>query len=166
MESFDIPRGEMPLGGVFATGGQPLPSSSNAHHGPHSIQVAPDGSLWITLALGNELARFDPVSAAWAIHPLEEGLYPHTLRFDARGRIWFTVAASNHLGMLDPATGSIRTLRLPCRTAAHAPNPHRVPPGARLGTGARAAAASGHALARAARRSARHGGGRGQRLHA
>ncbi len=116
MESFDVPRGGMPLGGVFATGGQPLPSSANAHHGPHSIQVAPDGALWITLALGNELARFDPVTAAWTIHPLEEGLYPHTLRFDAVGRVWFTVAASNHLGMLDPATGAIRMVRLPART--------------------------------------------------
>jgi streptogramin lyase len=120
MESFDVPRGEMPLGGVFAVGGQPLPSNSNAHHGPHSIQVAPDGALWITLALGNELARFDPVTGAWAIHPLEEGFYPHTLRFDARGRIWFTVAASNHLGMLDPATGTIRSVRLPARSLGQA----------------------------------------------
>jgi streptogramin lyase len=116
MERFEVPRGDMPLGGVFATGGQPLPSNSNAHHGPHSIQVAPDGALWITLALGNELARFDPGSARWTIHPLEEGFYPHTLRFDARGRIWFTVAASNHLGMLDPATGALRSVRLPART--------------------------------------------------
>jgi streptogramin lyase len=116
MEEFPIPRGDMPLGGVFAVDGQPLPSNSNAHHGPHSIQVAPDGALWITLALGNELARFDPGTGAWAIHPLEDGIYPHTLRFDARGRIWFTVAASNHLGMLDPASGELRSVRLPART--------------------------------------------------
>jgi streptogramin lyase len=115
MEAFAVPRGDMPLGGVFATG-QPLPSNSNAHHGPHSIQVAPDGALWITLALGNELARFDPRSGAWTIYPLEDGLYPHTLRFDARGRIWYTVAASNHLGMLDPASGEMRSVRLPART--------------------------------------------------
>ena len=120
MEAFDVPRGDMPLGGVFATGGQPLPSNSNAHHGPHSIQVGPDGALWITLALGNELARFDPSTATWTIHPLEEGLYPHTLRFDAAGRLWFTVAASNHVGMLDPATGVIRTVRLPARSIGQA----------------------------------------------
>jgi streptogramin lyase len=119
MEAFDVPRGDMPLGGVFA-GGQPLPSNSNAHHGPHSIQVAPDGALWITLALGNELARFDPASASWTIYPLEDGFYPHTLRFDARGRIWYTVAASNHLGMLDPATGEMRSVRLPARTYGQA----------------------------------------------
>lgn len=114
--SFPIPAGDLPLGGAFAATGGPLPPYSNAHQGPHSIQVAPDGSLWVTLALGNALGRFDPATAAWTIHPLAEGYYPHTLRFDARGRIWFTVAASNHLGVLDPATGSIRTVRLPART--------------------------------------------------
>jgi streptogramin lyase len=106
----------VPLGGAFATSGGPLPPYSNAHHGPHSIQVAPDGALWVTLALGNELGRFDPASGQWTIHPLDEGFYLHTLRFDRKGRIWFTVAASNHLGMLDPATGAIRTVRLPART--------------------------------------------------
>jgi streptogramin lyase len=116
LESFPIPAGDLPLGGAFATAGGPLPPYSNAHQGPHSIQVAPDGSLWVTLALGNALGRFDPASEAWAIHPIPEGYYPHTLRFDGKGRIWFTVAASNHLGVLDPATGAIRTVRLPART--------------------------------------------------
>jgi streptogramin lyase len=116
LEAFPIPPGDLPLGGAFATSGGPLPPYSNAHHGPHSIQVAPDGALWVTLALGNELGRFDPANGQWQIHPLDEGFYPHTLRFDRKGRIWFTVAASNHLGMLDPATGAIRTVRLPART--------------------------------------------------
>jgi streptogramin lyase len=111
-EAFDIPRGDLPLGGVFATGG-PLPSTSNAHVGPHSLQVAPDGSVWITLALGNQIARFEPRSAGWSIFPLADGLYPHTLRFDARGRLWYTVAVSNHVGRLDPATGEHRQVRVP-----------------------------------------------------
>jgi streptogramin lyase len=110
---FEIPRGDLPLGGVFGGVGQPLPPTANAYVGPHSLQVAPDGSLFVTLALGNQIARFDPVDERWSIHPLEHGLYPHTLRFDARGRIWYTVAASNHLGMLDPATGEHRQVRLP-----------------------------------------------------
>ena len=48
-------------GGGASAGGRP-PANSNAHVGPHSIQVAPDGTLWITLALGNQLAQFDPVT--------------------------------------------------------------------------------------------------------
>ena len=113
--SWSIPQGDLPLGGVFATA-TPLTPSSNAHVGPHSLQVAPDGSIWITLALGNQLARFDPKSEQWTTHALAEGYYPHTLRFDARGRIWYTIAASNHIGMYDPTTGESRELRLPART--------------------------------------------------
>jgi streptogramin lyase len=88
--------------------------------GPHSIQVAPDGALWITLALGNRLARFDPAGERFTLHALERGFYPHTLRFDARGRIWFTLAASNHLGLFDPKTGEERELRLPASTLGQA----------------------------------------------
>ncbi|MEE8580160.1 MAG: carboxypeptidase regulatory-like domain-containing protein, partial [Myxococcota bacterium] len=86
---FDVPRGDLPLGGVFGGLNAPPIPNANAHVGPHSLQVAPDGALWTTLALGNQLARFDPVSETWQIYPLEEGLYPHTLRFDQRGRIWY-----------------------------------------------------------------------------
>jgi streptogramin lyase len=113
MRSFQIPRGELPPGGVFGGESQPLPPTANAHVGPHSLQVAPDGGIWVTLALGNQLARFDPGSEAWEIHPLEEGFYPHTLRFDGRGRIWYTIAVSNHVGMFDPETKEFRTVRLP-----------------------------------------------------
>jgi streptogramin lyase len=118
--SWDIPRGDLPLGGVFASAGPPLVATSNAHVGPHSIQVAPDGSLWITLALGNRLARFDPGSERFEVHELEHGFYPHTLRFDAKGRVWYTIAASNHLGMFDPASGESRELRLPARSLGQA----------------------------------------------
>ena len=114
-EAWDIPRGDLPLGGVFASVGPPTSPTSNAHVGPHSLQVAPDGSIWITLALGNQLARFDPDTESWSIHPLQHGFYPHTLRFDPRGRIWYTIAASNHLGFFDPASGEHRELRLPAR---------------------------------------------------
>jgi streptogramin lyase len=115
-EAFAIPQGGLPIGGVFGGLGAPSPPNANSHVGPHSLQVAPDGAVWITLALGNQLARFDPRDASWRIFPLEEGFYPHTLRFDARGRIWYTVAASNHVGRLDPASGEHRWIALPTRT--------------------------------------------------
>jgi streptogramin lyase len=117
-ESWRLPQGDLPLGGVFATTGEPLPPTSNAHVGPHSLQVAPDGSIWITLALGNQLARFDPASEQFTTHALRWGYYPHTLRFDAKGRVWYTIAASNHLGMFDPRTGESREIRLPAPTLA------------------------------------------------
>jgi streptogramin lyase len=119
-ESFDVPHGDLPLGGIFGGPSTPTLPNANAHVGPHSIQVAPDGSVWITLALGNQLARFDPASETWEIHPLDEGYYPHTLRFDDRGRVWYTVAVSNHIGMHDPATGEHRWIRLPSRSFGEA----------------------------------------------
>ena len=118
--SWTIPQDGLPLGGVFASAGPPTSTTSNAHVGPHSIQVAPDGALWITLALGNRLARFDPSDERFEIHALDQGFYPHTLRFDPRGRIWYTLAASNHLGMFDPTSGEQRQLRLPARTLGQA----------------------------------------------
>ncbi len=114
-ESFAIPRDDRPLGGVFGTLARPLPSNYDTHVGPHSLQTAPDGSVWITLAIGNQIARFDPDDGSFEKFTLEDGFYPHTLRFDPRGRIWYTVAASNHVGMLDPATGEHRQIRLPAR---------------------------------------------------
>jgi streptogramin lyase len=123
---FDIPRGDSPLGGVFATR-QPIPANADAHLGPHSLQVAPDGTIWITLCLGNKVARFDPMRERFAVYEQQEGLYPHTLRFDARGRAWYTLAVSNEIGMLDPRTGVRRTFRLPARTWSEAAAVRAVP---------------------------------------
>lgn len=118
--AFQFPRGDLPPGGVFGGPNNPSPPNSNAHVGPHSLQVAPDGAVWSTLAFGNQLARFDPETEAFEIYPLDEGYYPHTLRFDAQGRIWYTVAASNHVGMLDPASGAHQWIRLPTRDLGQA----------------------------------------------
>jgi streptogramin lyase len=113
--TFDIPRGDSPLGGVFTTQ-RPIPANADAHVAPHSLQVAPDGSIWITLCLGNKIARFDPKTERFEIFLQEDGLYPHTLRFDARGRAFYTLAVSNHIAMIDPKTGERRTWRLPARS--------------------------------------------------
>lgn len=115
-KAFAIPRGDSPLGGVFNTTGTLIAPNSNSHVAPHSLQVAPDGSIWVTLCLGNKVGRFDPKTEQWQIIQQEEGLYPHTLRFDHQGRVWYTLAVSNHIGMIDPKTGERRTIRLPART--------------------------------------------------
>jgi streptogramin lyase len=113
---FRLPDDGVPLGGVLAGGAAPALPNATAHVGPHSLQMAPDGAVWITLALGNRLARFDPKTEQFETHVVPEGIYPHTLRIDARGRVWFTLAVSNHVGMYDPATQEMRTLRVPAGT--------------------------------------------------
>jgi streptogramin lyase len=113
-----IDAGGVPLGGIFAGEDRPQSQASSAHVGPHSLQVAPDGALWLTLAIGNRLARFDPKRERFTIHEVADGLYPHTLRFDRKGRLWYTMSASNHVGRFDPATGKQLHVRLPARTLA------------------------------------------------
>ncbi len=117
-KSWQIPSGGVPLGGIFSGEDRPQTQASNAHVGPHSLQVAPDGSIWITLAIGNRLARFDPKTERFELHEVADGFYPHTLRFDAKGRVWYTMSASNHVGRFDPATRQQVHVRLPARTWA------------------------------------------------
>jgi streptogramin lyase len=110
---FHIPDEGVPLGGVMAGEDAPAIPNATAHMGPHSLQMGPDGSVWITLALGNRIARFDPKTEKFETHQLGEGFYPHTLRIDGRGRVWFTVAVSNHVGMYDPATRTMKVVPVP-----------------------------------------------------
>ncbi|MEE2664477.1 MAG: hypothetical protein VX681_10210 [Myxococcota bacterium] len=114
--TFKIPNAGLPLGGVFANKNTAPTANSNSHVGPHSLQTDPEGNIWITLASGNMLARFDIQTEEFTLHKLKRGFYPHTLRFDQRGRVWYTISASNHVGMFDPSTGEHREIRLPSRT--------------------------------------------------
>jgi streptogramin lyase len=113
-ETFHIPSNDLPLGGNLASGA--LPSNTDMRVGPHSLQVGEDGALWITLAVGNKLARFDVDEKNFTIEELPEGIYPHTLRIDGKGRIWYTIAVSNHVGMFDPRTGQHEIIRVPARS--------------------------------------------------
>ena len=84
--------------------------------GPHSIEKAPNGDMWITLALGGKMARFDPKSKEFLLIESGEagkrGGYPHTLRFDQNGICWYTDAAMNAIFRLDPATLKIKQYQL------------------------------------------------------
>jgi len=84
--------------------------------GPHSIEKAPNGDMWITLALGGKMARFDPKTKEFLLIESGEGGkrggYPHTLRFDQNGICWYTDAAMNAIFRLDPATLKIKQYQL------------------------------------------------------
>lgn len=117
-EWFKIPAEDMPLGGNMGSGA--LPSNSEMYVGPHSLQVDHDGAIWITLATGNQLAKFDPRDNSFTVEPLPSGIYPHTLRIDDRNRVWYTVAGSNHVGVYDPKTGQHENIRVPARSFGEA----------------------------------------------
>ncbi len=83
--------------------------------GPHSIEPAPDGNMWLTLALSGEMALFDVKTKEWRVVPGHEnprprGGYPHTLRFVPNGDLYWTDAA---LGVfsLDPDSYDAETNR-------------------------------------------------------
>jgi virginiamycin B lyase len=103
-KSYSIPGGVKDGSGIY-----PL-------QGPHSIEKAPNGDMWITLALGGKMARFDPKTKEFLLIESGEGAkrggYPHTLRFDQKGICWYTDAAMNAIFRLDPATLKIKQYQL------------------------------------------------------
>jgi streptogramin lyase len=115
-KAIKIPDGGMPLAGIFNATSNVLPPNADAHVAPHSLQVAPDGKIWVTLCLGNKVGVYDPETDDWKLIDQKDGVYPHTIRFDRKGRAWYTLAVSNQVAMIDPRTGEQRTIRLPGKT--------------------------------------------------
>jgi virginiamycin B lyase len=111
-KNYLIPRGDHKPGGVYWKMGKGTNKGVETYLAPHSLQTAPDGVIWLTLASGNQLAGFDPATESWDIVDLEEGINPHTLRFDKKGRLWYTVTATNHVGMFDPKTREQKFIQL------------------------------------------------------
>jgi len=107
---YTIPHGDLKPGGVYA---KMSVDPKDDYLGAHSLQTAPNGDIWLTLASGNQLAGFNPKTEKWEIVDLKEGINPHTLRFDKKGRIWFTMSATNHVGRFDPATKEQKFVSLP-----------------------------------------------------
>ncbi len=110
--SYLIPRGDHKPGGVYWKMEKSKNRGTPNYLAPHSLQTAPDGVIWLTLASGNQLAGFDPRTETWDIVDLEEGVNPHTLRFDKKGRLWYTITATNHVGMFNPKTREQKFVRL------------------------------------------------------
>lgn len=112
-KSYLIPRGDHKPGGVYwRMEGRAQGDKNQSYLAPHSLQTAPDGRIWLTLAKGNQLAGFDPRTEQWEIVDLEKGVNPHTLRFDDKGRLWYTITATNQVGMYHPETGEQQFVRL------------------------------------------------------
>ena len=108
-KEYAIPRGDHQPGGIY----HKMSDKKDDYLGAHSLQTAPNGDIWLTLASGNQLAGFNPKTEKWDMVDLQEGINPHTLRFDNKGRIWFTMSATNHVGMFNPATHEQKFISLP-----------------------------------------------------
>lgn len=82
------------------------------YRGPHSIEMANNGDMWLTLCISGEMAKFDVKSKEWTIAssaaaPRPRGAYPHTLRInpnDPEGLVWYTDAGMNAVFSIHPDT--------------------------------------------------------------
>ncbi|MFT5496185.1 MAG: outer membrane protein assembly factor BamB [Kiritimatiellia bacterium] len=89
-------------------------------HGPHSIELANDGHMWLTLCVSGEMAKFDLNSKEYTIlssaePPAKRGSWPHTLRInpaDPAGIIWYTDAGRNSVFSLHPKTMAVKEYHL------------------------------------------------------
>lgn len=104
---------------VFSVpGGKNFESTDIPRKGPHSIELGPDGKMWMTLALSGEMASLDPKTGEWVVVKGNEndrrGFYPHTLRVGNDGIVWYTDAALNSVFKLDPKNGNaVKRYKLP-----------------------------------------------------
>lgn len=113
VESIPFPESDGPLGGMFSGGVAPL-ATFNAKFGPHSIQLGPNGKMWMTASLSGSIVSFDPTTREFKNYPIgRDAIYPHTLRFDKQGMLWFTVSLSNQVGRMDIKSGEITLIDLP-----------------------------------------------------
>jgi len=90
------------------------------YRGPHSIELANDGSMWVTLCKSGEMGRFDLKTKEFTIVSSAEshqkrGSYPHTLRInpkDPEGLIWYTDAGRNSCFSIHPRTHKVKEYHL------------------------------------------------------
>lgn len=84
---------------------------------PHSIEKAPNGDMWITMAYGGTMGKFDPKTKEWTLVPgAPNGKsypYPHTLRIAKDGMVWYTNVMSNSVYSLDPESYEVTQYKLP-----------------------------------------------------
>jgi virginiamycin B lyase len=90
---------------------------------PHDPLAAPDGAIWYTGQMANQLGRFDPATATFKEYTLpiaESG--PHGLAMDRDGNVWFTANFKAYIGKLDPRTGAVKEYKLdPAARDPHTP---------------------------------------------
>lgn len=68
---------------------------------------APDGTIYITVMMGDKIARFDPKTKQFREWDLPNGTHPHGLIVDKQGIVYYTGNGNGTIGRLDPATGKI-----------------------------------------------------------
>ena len=79
-----------------------------------TLNVGPDGALWMTDFANNRIIRHDlsndTTEKSWTIvDPASFQVRPSDAKFDDEGRLWITEFAGNRVDRFDPATGELRS---------------------------------------------------------
>jgi streptogramin lyase len=104
------------------------PATKTERHWPlnvkgfvYGIDVAPDGSVWLSQPFINRLGHFDPRTGELTQREVPApGFGPRRIRTDSRGRVWLPLL-SGHLGVYDPATQKFQFWSSPGPQRPHPP---------------------------------------------
>jgi virginiamycin B lyase len=74
---------------------------------PNDITVGPDGNLWFTEGIRNQIGRLTP-AGEFTFYPIPTaGAGPAGITAGPDGALWFTEFQASQIGRIDPATGII-----------------------------------------------------------
>jgi len=81
---------------------------------PHTINIAQDGMVWLTVQQGNFVGRVDPKSGeVKLVTPPTERSRPYGLVINSKGVPWYVPFGTNKIAKIDPQTMAITEYPLP-----------------------------------------------------
>ena len=98
-------------------GGKTPDTDESGIKGPHSIEPAANGDMWLTLAHSGQMAKFETGSKVFTLvsgapKPARRGRYPHSLRLDKMGIVWWTDAGTNSVFSVHPTSYEVKEYKL------------------------------------------------------
>src|SRR5207244_3643912 len=79
---------------------------------PYQITAGPDGNLWFTEIVGNNIGRIIPTATISEFAIPTAGSKPQKIALGPDGNLWFTEIGSNKIGRISPS-GSISKFSIP-----------------------------------------------------
>src|SRR5438445_4888517 len=78
----------------------PVPTAGSA---PGDITAGPDGNMWFTESVGNNIGRINPTGVVTEFPVPTPSSYPAGIARGPDGNLWFTENDANQIGRLTPA---------------------------------------------------------------
>jgi virginiamycin B lyase len=112
--------GDDKLGRIDARTGAMSEFDTGAGSAPRRMATAPDGTLWVTLFGNGKLLHLDPRAGKpikeYALPAGPQG-GPYAVTIDGAGIVWANEINTDTVVRLDPATGQMRVVELPTKSA-------------------------------------------------